>query len=70
MSFFRSSSRRRSSEASSSSVSVRQSYVEPSATPIQDAATKSCLWPCDNFMMMAGIKEELEQYVHNDERGP
>src|SRR5215216_6526727 len=68
--FGRSSSRRRSSEASSSSNSVRRSYVEPSANSIRDAATKSCLWPCENFMVSAGIKEEFEQYVHNAELGP
>src|SRR3990170_3409371 len=70
MNFFRSSSRRRSSEASSSSGLVRRSYVEPSASSIREAAIKSCLWPCNDFMVSAGIKEEFEQYVHNAELGP
>ena len=70
MQFFRSSSRRRYSEASLSSGSIRRSYVEPSASSIRDAATKSCLWSCDDFTMMEGIKEEFEQYVHNAELSP
>ena len=70
MSFFRSSSRRRSSEASSSSGSVRRSYVEPSASSVREATTKSCLWPCNNFMVRARIKEEFEQYVHSTELSP
>ena len=65
MQFFRSSSRRRSSKASSSGSSVRQSYVEPSESLMRDAATKSCLWPCDEFMEGAGIKEEFDQFIHN-----
>ena len=68
--FGRSSSRRRSSDASSSRSSIRQSYVEPSENSIQDAATKSCLWPCNDYMARVGIKEEFEQYVHNAEFGP
>ena len=71
MNFFgRGYPRRRPSEASSSSGSTRQSYVEPSANSIRDAATKSCLWPCDDFMIMAGIKEEFDQYIHNADLGP
>ena len=57
MQFFRSSSRRRSSEVSSSGSSVRQSYVEPSESSMRDAAIKSCIWPCKEFMEGAGIKE-------------
>ena len=68
--FGRSSSRRSSSEASSSSSSVRRSYVEPSENSIRDAATKSCLWPCNDYMVHVGIKEEFEQYVHNAELSP
>ena len=68
--FVRSYSRRRSSEASSSSGLVHRSYVEPSENSIRDAATKSCLWPCNDFIVRAGIKEEFEQYVHNAEFGP
>src|SRR5215216_7614362 len=68
--FGRSSSRRRSSEASSSSSSARRSYLEPSESSIRDAATKTCLWPCNDYMVRAGIKEEFEQYVHNAELGP
>ena len=68
--FGRSSSRRRSSEASSSSSSARRSYVEPSESSIRDAATKTCLWPCDDYMVSVGIKEEFEQYVHNADLGP
>ena len=37
---------------------------------MRDAAIKSCLWPCNNFMVSVGIKEEFEQYVHNTELGP
>ena len=68
--FGRSSLRRRSSEASSSSGTVRRSYVEPSAGSIWEAATKSCLWSCNNFMVRACIKDEFEQYVHNVELSP
>ena len=57
-------------EASSSSGSIRRSYVEPSASELRDAAIKSCLWLCNNFMVSARIKEEFEQYVHNAELGP
>ena len=70
MQFFRSSSRRRSLEASSSGSSVRQSYVEPSESSMRDAATKSSLWPCDEFMEGVGIKEEFEQFIHNAELAP
>ena len=68
--FGRSSSRWRSSEASSSSGSIHQSYVEPSASSIRDAATKSCLWPCNEFMEGLVIKEEFEQLIHNTELAP
>ena len=68
--FGRSSSRRRSSGASSSDSSARRSYVEPSETSTRDAATKTCLWPCNDYMVSVGIKEEFEQYVHNDDLGP
>jgi hypothetical protein len=37
---------------------------------MRDAKTKSCLWPCDDFMTLAGIKEDFEQYIHNAELGP
>ena len=61
MNFFgRSSSRRRSSGASSSE----------RASSMWDTDTRSCLWPCDEFMIGAGIKEEFEQYVHNTKLGP
>ena len=49
--FGRSSSRRRSSGASSSDSSARRSYVEPSESSTRDAATKTCLWPCDEYMV-------------------
>src|SRR5215216_456976 len=68
--FGRSSSRRRSSGASSSDSSARRSYVEPSESSIRDAVTKTCLWPCDDYLMRVGIKEEFEQYVHNAGLGP
>ena len=68
--FRRSSSRRRSSGASSSDNSALLSYVEPSESSIRDAATKTCLWPCDDYMMRVGIKEEFGQYVHNAGLGP
>src|SRR4051812_34651063 len=68
--FGRSTSRRRSSGASSSDSSARRSYVEPSESSIRDAATKTCLWPCDEYMVRVGIKEEFEQYVHNASLGP
>ena len=68
--FGRRSSKRRSLEASSSDSSVRRSYVEPSESSTQDAATKTCLWPCDDYMVRVGIKEEFEQYVHNADLGP
>ena len=68
--FGRSSSRKRSSGASSSDSSARQSYVEPSESSTRDAATKTCLWPCDDYMMRVGIKEEFGQYVHNAGLGP
>ena len=68
--FGRSSSRRRSSGASSSDSSARRSYVEPSESSTRDAATKTCLWPCDDYMMRVGIKEEFGQYVHNAGLGP
>ena len=63
--FGRSSSRRRFSGAASSDNSTRRSYVEPSESSTRDAATKTCLWPCDDYMMLVGIKKEFEQYVHN-----
>jgi hypothetical protein len=66
----RSSSRRSSSGASSSSDSVRQSYVEPDDNWMRDANTKSCLWPCNEFMTLAGIKEDFDQYIHNVDLGP
>ena len=68
--FGRSSSRRRSSGASSSDSSVRRSYVEPSESSTRDATTKTCLWPCDEYMTQVGIKEEFEKYVHNAGPGP
>lgn len=68
--FGRSSSRRRSSGASSSVSSARRSYVEPSESSTRDAATKTCLWPCDDYMVHVGIKEEFEKYVHNAGLGP
>ena len=68
--FGRSSSRRRSSGASSSDSSALRSYVEPSESSTRDAATKTCLWPCDEYMVRVGIKEESEQYVHNAGLGP
>ena len=55
--FGRSSSRRRSSEASSSSNSVHRSYVEQSANSIRDAATKSCLWSCDDSWSWPVLKK-------------
>ena len=58
------------SGASSSDSSARRSYVEPSESSTQSAATKTCLWPCDEYMMRVGIKEEFEQYVHNAGLGP
>ena len=67
--FGRSSLRRRSSGASSSDSSARRSYVEPSESSTRDAATKTCLWPCDEYMMCVGI-EEFEQYEHNSGLGP
>ena len=70
MQFFRSSSRKRSTEASRSSGSICRSYVEPSASEMWDAAIKSFLWPCNNFMVSACVKEEFDQYVHNTELGP
>ena len=54
----------------SSDNSARRSYVEPSESSIRDAATKTCLWPCDDYMVRVGIKEEFEQYVHNAGLGP
>ena len=68
--FLRSSSRRRSSEASSRSSSIHRSYVEPSENSIRDVITKSCLWPCNDYIVCVGIKEEFEQYVHNAGLGP
>ena len=68
--FGRSSSRRRSAGASSSSNSARRSYVDPSENSTHDAATKICLWPCDEYMVCVGIKEEFEKYVHNAGLGP
>ena len=68
--FGRSSSRRRSSGACSSDSSSRRSYVEPSESSSRGAATKTCVWPCDEYMMRVGIKEEFEQYVHNVGLGP
>ena len=68
--FGRSSSRRRSSGASSSDSHARRSYVEPSESSMGDGATKTCLWPSDEYMVRVGIKEEFEQYVHNAGLGP
>ena len=68
--FGRSSSRRRSSGASSSDSSAPRSNVEPSESSTRDADTKTCLWPCDEYMVCVGIKEEFEQYVHNAGLGP
>ena len=68
--FGRSSSRRRSSGTSSSDTSARRSYVEPSESSIRSATTKTCLWPCNDYMVRVGIKEEFEQYVHNVGLGP
>ena len=63
--FGRSSSRRRSSGASSSDSSARRSYVEQSESSTRDAATKTFLWPCNEYMMQVSIKEEFEKYVDN-----
>ena len=68
--FGRSSSRRRSSGASSSDSSARRSYVEPSESSTRSAATKTCLWPCDEYKVRVGIKKEFEQCVHNVGLGP
>ena len=68
--FGRSSSGRRSSGASFSDSSARRSYVEPSESSTRDAATKTCLWPSDEYMARVGIKEEFEQYVHDVGLGP
>ena len=68
--FGRSSLRRRSTGASSSDSSARRSYVEPSESSTRDAATKTCLWPCHEYMVHVGIKEEFEKYVHNAGLGP
>ena len=68
--FGRSSSRRRSLGASSSDSSARRSYVEPNESSIRDATTKTCLWPCDDYMMRVGIKEEFVQLAHNAGLGP
>ena len=68
--FGRSSSRGQSSGASSSDSFAHQSYVAPSESSTCDAATKTCLWPCDKYMMRVGIKEEFEQYVYNAGLGP
>ena len=57
-------------EASSSSGSVRRSYVKPSASSIRETATNSFMWQCNNFMVRMGIKEEFEQYFHNTELSP
>ena len=70
MQLFSSFTSRKSLEASSSGSSIRQSYVEPSASSMRDADTKSCLWPCDEFMIGAGINEEFDQYIHNTELAP
>ena len=71
MNFFgRSSSRRRSSGASSSDSSARWSYVESSESSTRDAATKTCLWSSYEYMMRVSIKEEFEQYIHNAGLGP
>ena len=68
--FGRISLRRKSSEVSSSSSSACRTYVEPSESSIGDAATKSWLWPCNDYMVCVGTKKEFEQYVHNVELGP
>ena len=56
--------------ASSSDSSARRPYVEPGESCTRDAATKTCLWTCDEYMMRVGIKEVFEQYVHNAGLGP
>ena len=68
--FGRRSSKRISSEASSSDSSVRRSYVEPSENSIRSATTRTCLWSCNDYMVRVGIKEEFEQYVHNADLDP
>src|SRR3989337_2969222 len=65
--FWRSSSRRRSSEASLGEISASQSYEEPRASSVRGAEAKSCRWPCNEFMLGAGIKKEFDQYIHNAE---
>src|SRR3989337_4223759 len=65
--FRKSSSRRKSTEASSSEAPTGQSYVEPRASSVQGAEAKSCRWPCNEFMLGVGIKEEFDQYIHNAE---
>ena len=57
--FGRSSLGRRSSGASSSDSSARRSYVEPSESSTRDAATRTCLWPCDEYMMRVVLKRNL-----------
>ena len=37
---------------------------------MQTTDIKSCRWPCDEFMIGAGIKEEFDQYIHSTELAP
>jgi hypothetical protein len=34
---------------------------------VRGVEAKSCWWPCNEFMLGAGIKEEFDQYIHNTE---
>jgi hypothetical protein len=61
----RSSSRKKSTGASSSLSSARPSYEEPRASSVRGAETEGCRWPCQDFMMGAGIKEEFDEYISN-----
>jgi hypothetical protein len=57
----------RSSKGSSSQGSTRQAYIEQWAISVRGAEVKSCQWPCDTFMIGAGIKEKFDQYIENAE---
>ena len=52
--------------------SNRQAMLDPqkSESSTRDFATKTSLWPCNEYMVHVGIKEEFEQYVHHDGLGP
>jgi hypothetical protein len=53
------------SGGSSSRSAARLAYHEPREGSLWEANMKACQWPCETFMVNAGIKEEFDIYIEN-----